>query len=62
MKGFYLTYDNKPVPPVVKEWDVKVLLVSPSKPHTVQKAQIEFWEAVDRQIMNKFHLNKSKNN
>jgi hypothetical protein len=53
-RGFFLTLEDKTLPEVIQQWDVTVLRIDPAKPHTVQKAQVEFWEIVDARIIKQF--------
>eukprot|EP01114_Cavostelium_apophysatum_P014557 TRINITY_DN3807_c0_g1_i2.p1 TRINITY_DN3807_c0_g1~~TRINITY_DN3807_c0_g1_i2.p1 ORF type:complete len:527 (+),score=158.95 TRINITY_DN3807_c0_g1_i2:153-1733(+) len=53
--GFYLRYEDEPVPPAISGWNVKVLAISKhkAKKHLAKTACMEFWNMVDAQIHKK---------
>ena len=53
VRGFYLKSEGEALPEAVGTWDVRVLKISLSKPFTVQKAQIYFWEELYQHLTRK---------
>jgi len=51
VKGFYLCSDDKPVPESIANLDIKVLQVCFTKPYTVQRAQIYFWDEFNQHLI-----------
>lgn len=53
VRGFYLGFDDQPVPAAVKAWDVKILLISKHKRHLDATAVLDFWSTLEDFIIKK---------
>jgi len=58
VRGFFLGYDDEQVPPLIKNWDVKILTVNKHKRHLDSTAKLVFWNTLDEFVQKKKgHLN-----
>eukprot|EP01137_Pigoraptor_chileana_P022710 Opistho-2@87903 len=47
VKGFHLKFEDAPVDPNIKKWDVSILTINRTKRHLDAPAAMKFWEILD---------------